>query len=188
MFVDNVYFYTDASTPATEPTEAAPTPTQAEADVVSLFSNAYTDVAVNTWRTDWSVSALADVQVAGDDVKKYTALNFNGVEFTGDNSVDASGMTNFRMDVWTPDATQLRIKLVDWGADNAFGGGDDTEHELTFDSSTMPALATGEWLSLDIPLSDFTGLTNRMNLSQLIISGQPVGEATMFVDNVYFRK
>ena len=188
VWVDNIYFYNDAAAPATEPTAAAPTPTESEADVISLYSNAYTNVAVNTWRTDWSSSALADVQVAGDDAKKYSSLDFNGIEFTGANSIDASGMTNLRMDIWSPNASQFGIKLVDWGADNAFGGGDDTEQQLDFNSGTTPALTTGEWVTLDIPLANFTGLTSRMNLSQMIIVGQPTGSATVWVDNVYFRK
>ena len=44
-------------------------------------------------------------------------------------------------------------------------------------------MATGTWVGLDIPLSDFTGLTGRTNLAQLIISGDP---NTVYVDNVYF--
>jgi hypothetical protein len=40
-------------------------------------------------------------------------------------------------------------------------------------------------VGLDIPLSDFTGLTGRTNLAQLIISGDP---NTVYVDNVYFYR
>jgi hypothetical protein len=46
-----------------------------------------------------------------------------------------------------------RIQLVDFGADEAFDGGDDTEHELTF---TSPA--EEEWIDYNIPLADFTDL------------------------------
>jgi len=56
-------------------------------------------------------------------------------------------MNYFHVDLWTPDTTALpkvfKIKLVDFGAGGTFGGGDDVEHELTFDASTTPALATG---------------------------------------------
>jgi len=44
---------------------------------------------------------------------------------------------------------------------------------------------TGTWLQLDLPLSSFTGLTNRGHLAQLILSSST---ATVFVDNVYFHK
>jgi hypothetical protein len=66
VYLDNFYFYksTVVVTP-TEPTVAAPTPTTALADVISMFSNAYTNVPITTWRTDWSAgSNLTDLQIA----------------------------------------------------------------------------------------------------------------------------
>ena len=39
-------------------------------------------------------------------------------------------------------------------------------------------------MSLDIPLSDFSGM-NLANLAQMILVGQPTGATTVFVDNVY---
>src|SRR5690606_32046739 len=88
IFLDNIYFF---APPATEPTAAAPDPTSAEADVISLFSGAYTNVAVDTWRTDWSAGDLQELAIAGNDVKKYTNLNFVGVE-TVNNQIDATDM------------------------------------------------------------------------------------------------
>jgi len=178
VYVDNVYFYAELPT---APTSAAPTPTLNAANVISMFSDAYTDVPVDTWRTDWSNATLEDITVASDAVKKYSALSFVGVE-TVANQIDATSMTHFHTDIWTADATTFRIKLVDFGADGAFGGGDDVEHEI---SITSPA--QGEWVSLDIPLTDFTGLTTRANIAQLIYSGDPSGAITVYVDNVYFH-
>lgn len=179
IYLDNIYFY---SPPATEPTSAATTPAEAEADVISLFSNAYTNVPVDTWRTDWSAATLEDVMVDGNDVKKYSDLNFVGIE-TVASQIDATEMTHFHTDVWTADATEIRIKLVDFGADGAFDGGDDVEHEITISNPEQNA-----WVSLDIPLSDFVGLTTKANIAQLIYAGQPAGSMTVFVDNVYFHK
>ena len=182
IYLDNIYFYKESSGGGgDEPTAAAPTPTQDAANVISLFSNAYNDVTVDTWRTDWSAATLEDIQVAGDDTKKYTDLDFVGVETVGGNLIDASSMTHFRVDVWTPNMTSIRIKLVDFGPDGGFDGGDDTEHELTFENP-----AQGQWISYDIPLSDFTGLTSTMNMAQLIFAGMPAGGGVLFVDNVYF--
>jgi len=168
------------------PTVAAPDPTALAENVVSLFSNAYTNVPVDTWSAEWDQADVVDVQVAGDDVKLYTNLVFAGIEFTSQ-TIDATQMTNFNMDVWTPDPTAapaiFKIKLVDFGADGAWGGGDDVEHEITLDETTTPALATEEWVSLDIPMSDFTALTTTGHLAQLIISGDP---NIVYVDNVYF--
>ncbi len=179
FYIDNMYFYQSAVIP-TAPTVAAPAPTEAETDVISMFSDAYTDVSVDTWRTGWSAADLEDVVIDGSAMKKYTDLNFVGIE-TVANQIDASSMSHFHFDLWTPDAEQFRVKLVDFGADGAFGGTDDTEHELTFDNPDQ-----SEWISYDIPLTDFAGLTNTHNIAQLIYASAPAGSVTAFIDNVYF--
>ena len=95
-------------------------------------------------------------------------------------------MTHFHMDVWTPDANSLLVKLVDFGGDG-FGGGNDSEGPLTFDGTTTPALTQGTWVSLDIPLSDMqaAGLASLTDLNQLIFDATPDG-TIVYVDNVYF--
>jgi hypothetical protein len=184
LYVDNVYFSkTGGSDPDPEPLVAAPDPTEDEADVLSMFSDVYTDVDVDTWRTPWSQGDLEDIEIDGNPTKKYTNIDFVGVETTGDNLIDATDMDFFHIDLWTPNMDTIRIKLVDWGPDGEFDGGDDTEHELIFTD-----LPQGEWNSLQLPLEDFEGLAARSNLAQYIFSGLPTGEGTLFVDNVYFSK
>ncbi|WP_168037011.1 Ig-like domain-containing protein [Neolewinella antarctica] len=188
-FIDNVYFYKDEGGGGGGggdggPSTAAPTPTTPTTDVISLFSDAYDDVAVETWRTDWSTAEFSDVMVAGDAVKKYSALDFVGIT-TEANQLDLSEMTHIRLDVWSADFTSFSVKLVDFGA-NGIGEqtlGDDAEHQIDF---AMPA--TGEWISYDIPLSDFTGLTTKKNIAQYILVAKPAGAATVYIDNMYFRK
>ncbi len=170
------------STGATAPTTAAPTPSVSAANVISMFSDAYTNVAVDTWRTDWSQANLEDVMIAGNATKKYGALDFVGIETTT-TTIDASGMTHFHTDVWSADFDSFSIKLVDFGANGVYdGGGDDVEHQIN-----ITAPAKGQWVSLDIPLSDFTGLTTRGHIAQLIYVGTPTGANTVYVDNVYFH-
>ncbi|MFN7436201.1 MAG: hypothetical protein ACK5SJ_07140, partial [Bacteroidota bacterium] len=72
IYFDNITFSASGGgpPPATAPTTAAPTPTRAAANVISLFSNAYTNRTINTWRTDWSNATLTDLQVAGNDTKR----------------------------------------------------------------------------------------------------------------------
>ncbi|MBR9973957.1 MAG: Ig-like domain-containing protein [Bacteroidetes bacterium] len=170
------------------PATAAPTPLHPASDVLSLFSNVYVNLPVDTWSADWDMADIRDVRIAGDDVKKYSNLVFAGIEFTSQ-TVDASAITAFHVDLWTPDPTAapavLKIKLVDFGANGAFGGGDDSEHELSFTATSTPALKTGSWISFDIPFSRFTGLRNRAHLAQIIFSGTL---GTIFIDNVYFHK
>lgn len=180
VYVDNVYFSNSGGSAQT-PTTAAPDPTCASSSVISMFSNVYTDVPVDTWLTGWSMASLTDLQIAGNDTKLYESVNFLGIETTGANLIDASAMTTFHLDIWTPNMTTFRVKLVDFGADQAYQGGDDSEHEIVI---TNPALNT--WVSIDIPMSDFTGLNASSNIAQLIFSGIPVGGGTVYVDNVYY--
>lgn len=178
ILVDNMYFYTEP----TSPTVAAPAPTEPAANVISLFSDSYTNVTVDTFRTSWSSgpTVLTDEVVAGNNIKKYENLGFAGIETTS-STIDASAMTHFHIDTWSADYTSFAIKLVDFGSDNAFGGGDDTEHEITF---TNPG--TGQWQSFDIPLTDFINLTNTSNIAQYVIVAQPFENADVFIDNMYF--
>ncbi|WP_026705375.1 T9SS type A sorting domain-containing protein [Flavobacterium soli] len=178
VYIDNVYFSNETVIVIpSDPTVAAPTPTMDAANVISMFSNAYTNVTVDTWKTDWSDATLEDVQVAGNDTKKYTSLNFVGIE-TVTSQLDITGMTHFNVDVWSPTFTQFKIKLVDFGANGIFQGGDDVEHELTFDNP-----AQSLWVTMSIPLTDFVGLTTMENIAQLIFVG---GGSKVYVDNVYF--
>lgn len=177
VYIDNIYFYKEAAT-----VPAAPTPTKAATDVVSLFSDSYTNVGISTWRTSWSDTTLEEIAIGGNNVKKYSKLNFVGIEPNA--PIDASGMTHFHVDVYSPDFTEFRIKLVDFGANGVYEtGGDNVEHEIK-----VTAPAQGTWVSLDIPLSDFTGLTTRAHIAQLIYSGNPSGNHTVYIDNVYFHK
>lgn len=175
----------NSSGAAVGPEVAAPTPTVSADSVISMFSNAYTNVKIDTWNTRWQFSTAEDfdLQVAGNDTKRYRNLNFVGIEFSSQ-TINATSMTHFHMDIWTPDPTDLpkafKILLVDFGANGTYGGNDDASHEI---SVTRPVLATKQWVSLDIPLSSFTGLINRAHLAQLVLSGDL---PNVYVDNVYF--
>jgi hypothetical protein len=179
VYVDNIYFYSSGGTP-TEPTVAAPTPTVPSSNVISMFSDAYNNVPVDTWSAVWDEADVTDVLIAGDSTKLYTNLNFAGIEFLT-NEIDATAMTHFHMDVWTPDPTAapavFKIKLVN----DVLGSL--SEHELEFTAASTPPLVTGSWISFDIPFSDFANLAARDKLGQLIISGDP---NTVYVDNIYF--
>ena len=186
IWFDNIRIPAGNVTPPAVPTVAAPTPTEDSGDVISLYSNAYTNVTVDTWSAVWDMADVADMQIAGNDTKLYTNLTFAGIEFTSQ-TINAAAMSHFHMDIWTPDPTALpavfKIKLVDFGANGVWSGGDDVEHELVFNASSTPPLVSESWVSYDIPLSDFTNLVTREHLAQLIISGDP---NTVYVDNVYF--
>ncbi len=192
VYLDNIYFRSGGTAPPPPPSPMpagpAPTPAHDAADVISLFSDAYDDVSVDTWSAEWDQADIEDVAVAGDNMKKYSNLVFAGVEFISQ-QVNAGEMTHFHVDVWTPDDTAdpavFRVKLVDFGADGGYQGGDDSEHEVSLTAGSNPPLATGRWVSYDLVLDDLEGLTAREHLAQLIFSGDP---NTVFLDNIYFWK
>lgn len=161
---------------AADPTTAAPTPTRAAAGVISLYSEAYTNRPVDTWSAVWDQADVADVVIASNNNKKYTKLNYCGIEFTT-NTIDATTMDYYHVDVWTPNASFFNVKLVDFGPNGTYAGGDDKESELPF----TPALSG--WVSLDIPLANFTGLTSRAHLAQMLFISST---STVYIDNIYF--
>lgn len=197
VWIDNIYFYQGKGTVLTVPKTAAPTPSAAAADVISLFSDGYSNRSVDNdvWAAYWqySTSVVVNKTIAGNSVKLYTNLNFAGIEFTTTNMIDASAMNYFHIDIWTPNSNALPskflIKLVDFGANGVYdaAGGDDSSYELTYNLLSTPSLKTGTWISFDIPFTSFTGLKSRSHLAQLVLSG--AGDIkTVWVDNIYFHK
>ena len=189
IYIDNVYFSNNGgSTGNDAPTEGPAAPSPAAADVISLFSDSYDDVTVDTWLTEWSndgqgvTAELAEIDLNGNNVKKYSKFGFVGIE-TSSAPVDASSMTHFNFDYWTSNATVMKIKLVDWGADKGYDGGDDSEHEITLSTVTQ-----GEWVSVSIPLSDFSGMTATEAIAQYVLVAEPWLESTVYIDNVFFSK
>ncbi|MCC6430931.1 MAG: Ig-like domain-containing protein [Gemmatimonadaceae bacterium] len=167
--------------PLAVPTTIAPAPTRPSANVISLFTTAYTNRGVDTWRTSWSFGGneLTDpFVVAGRNIKKYSLFNFAGIEFgisAPANIVDATTMTHFHVDVWSPNpSANLEIQLVNDPAGTALVG-----------KYQAGLLATGSWVSLDIPLASFTGLSGKNELQQLLFVA--AGPSVLYIDNVYFH-
>ncbi len=117
VYVDNIYLYRAgddretqaAAAPtdvqgATAPATAAPTPTVPADDAISFFSDAYENVPVQYFSTEWDRSDVEDAVADGDPVKRYHNLRFAGIDF-GEQTVDATEMTHVHLDIWTPDET-----------------------------------------------------------------------------------
>ncbi|MFK7748546.1 MAG: T9SS type A sorting domain-containing protein [Kordia sp.] len=167
------------------PTSAAPTPPgRAPQNVISLFSNAYTNETIETWNASFDDSTSEDVVAFGDDVKKITFTNFIGVEFTN-NRIDASLMTHFHMDFWTdnPDLVGkvFNSKFSQWGG----GASEVSAMELNINGGTSPALATGTWVSIDVEIdTNFSNNLTRDDLAQFLITSNL---GVVYVDNIYFH-
>ncbi len=186
VYVDNIYFYIDgAGGGGDTPTMAAPTPpTRDAADVISLYSNAYTNITVDTFYAAFSDGAGQTAeQVAGDDVLRYEDLNFAGIE-TITETVDLSSMTNFHIDVWTATSFDFITGVVDFGGDGFGGANPDTRGDA------RTTLTAGQWTSIDVTIADLqaAGLTaTPTDFSQLILDVVDV-LGTVYVDNIYFYR
>ena len=168
----------------TTPPVAATVPAACDT-VISIFSDTYMDRAGTNLNPNFGqITQFSAESISGNNVMKLSNFNFQGNALAGPPYVDAMAMTHLHVDYWTPDLTNFRIKLVDAGINQTLenGGGDDSEGEVSF-----TVTRTGEWVSLDIPLTDFAaqGLSARNNIAQIIYSTLNPG-GTVFIDNVYF--
>ncbi len=162
------------------PTVAAPVPDELPSQVISLYSNAYTNIGVDAWSAPWDDSSIEDIVVQGDDVKKITFTNFLGVDFATQ-PFDASQMTHFHMDYWTNE-TDLVGKVLNPKWSNHLGGNGETN---AFDlTNPVPMGSTGQWVSVEVPLSDFVDVNgnDKTAFAQFLLTSNL---DIVYVDNVY---
>ncbi|RKS99645.1 gliding motility-associated C-terminal domain-containing protein [Flavobacterium sp. 123] len=172
VYLDNMYFYKAATTPVvTAPITAAPTPPARNvADVKSVFSGAYADIAGTSWNENWGQSTVSEeVSIVGDATKKLSNLNYQGVVPT--TGIDATGMTQLHLDIWTPDCTAFDVYLINPGP---------VEQKVTL----TPTLSG--WNSFDINLSDYTTIALNNVFQFKFVS--PNENSTVYLDNMYFYK
>ncbi len=148
---------------------AAPTPTLAAANVISIFSDAYTNVAATNFFPGWGQATVATlVQLApNNSAIKYAGLNYQGMELGS--HVNAGTMTKLHIDVFTENETSLKITPISTGKE--------------FLVSLAP-LALNTWNSFDIPLTSFTGVV-MSDVFQFKFEGS--GGKTVYIDNLYFH-
>ena len=171
---------------------AAPTPPQTPENVISLFSDFYDDEPVDFYNgffvPDQTTLGGAELNINGDQIIRYTQLNFVATEFKNP-TIDASAMTHFHADIQVREAIDpgdfITVELGDFGPNAVFdGGGDDSSGRYQVPSDSLSA---NQWISLDIALTDFPGLTSTSNLAQVFfISDGTI--STLWVDNMYFYK
>jgi hypothetical protein len=166
--------------PATGPTDSPTAPTADAANVVSVFSDAYTDITTNHnpgWGQSGSVSTSYDPG-DGNNVMLYSNFNFQGTDLT---STDLSAMEKLHIDIWVADANVRTIKVSPIGGSETL--------------VTVPVIS-GAWNSVDIPLSSFTAV-DFTAVGQLKFDGQFAADGTtadtavrsdVYLDNIYFYK
>ncbi len=174
-YMDNIRFTTPEETSDAAPIEAAPTPTVDAANVIAIYSDAYTPITVTELPTSWSGSGFEAVQIDGNNTIKYANLDFTGIVTDYENPTDLTSMDYVHFDYWTADATELGIKIVNTTVDPA-----------DEDLESVGAVTQGEWVSVDIPLNNFD--VDRSAITQILIDNLVADNAsvTVYIDNLYF--
>jgi hypothetical protein len=146
-----------------------------------LFSDAYQNAPVDYYNGFWEpfqTTLSADFTVGNDNVLQYTNFNFVGIQFSSP-TIDATSMTHLHVDIFLPNPLSSNARLKFELNDNGAGGSG------AF-TRTIAASDAQKWISLDIPLSSFTGLRSRTSLFQLVFVSDSGNIPSMYVDNVYF--
>ena len=156
--------FTLASTPPTS-SSAAPTPNKAPADVISVFSDAYTNINADLNPNWGQQTQTTEIQIDGNNTLEYANLNYQGMQYAVS---DVSAMEYVHLDYKTADATALDFYLI--------------SQNPTVENPYSIAIVTGGWQSIDIPLSVYTANLDR------VFQFKTVGNGTVYLDNIYFWK
>ncbi|MGB2533379.1 MAG: di-heme oxidoredictase family protein, partial [Porticoccaceae bacterium] len=158
----------DGGNNTSDPDGPAPTPTEDAANVLSIFSDSYTDISNVNFNPAWGQATT--VTVADGEIS-YVGLNYQGTTFGGPQ--DVSGYEYFHIDVLPESSSTLQLYLINSGA--VTGGG---PVETYFDLN----LSVNQWNSIDIPLSSFSAVVDLSQVDEIKI----VGTGNLTLDNLYF--
>lgn len=155
IYVDNITGVgVDKLPPVTNPT-AGPAAPQARdaADVFSLYGSTYTRHdfgASGTFDQAWcGVPSMEEVTLADNqDVVRWKDKDCQGIAFS---AADVSNMTNFSVDIFIHDSTDLVGKVFNV----KYVQPDLPEKQINFDLNGL-GIAKGEWVTLNSPV-DLTG-------------------------------
>lgn len=169
--------------PAT-PSDSPADPTRDAADVISVFSDAYTDI-VTDYNPDWgqagSVSTNYQVGGNGNNLMVYSNFNYQGINVS---LTDVSNMTHLHIDIWVAADETRTIKVSP-----ILSAGSPIESQVIV--TTTP----GSWNSVDIPLTSFTGLDFSNTIKEMKFDGQYAADGVtadivirsdIYLDNIYF--
>ena len=176
--ISSITLGADPVVPQVPPTVAAPTaPARNAADVISIYSkttdavSVYADIAGVSFPA-WGPGSgnVTPVEFENDLALKLPAFTFQGVQFA---ETDLSSMTMLHLDIWAQ-AQNVGLDLI------ATVGGAKRVNIASND---------GEWSSVDIALSDFTGL-DLSKIIQMKFYGydgtNAPGTLDIYLDNIYF--
>lgn len=148
---------------------SATIPTKAAEDVISIYSDTYSNVTGTDFYPNWGQSTqFAVFNTSGNPTLRYSNLNYQGNQFSP--AINASSMQNLHIDIWTPNCTSFQLFLINQG--------------IGEQAVTLTPTLSG-WNSFDIPLSSYTNI-NKANIGQFKYVGTT--GSTVYLDNIYFWK
>ncbi len=149
------------------PTVLAPAPTEPAANVISVYSDTYTNITGVNINPNWGQATVTtEIVILGEKVIKMAGLNYQGIDFAG-NAQNVSGKTKLHVDIYSVVATDIKIFVISSGKEN----------------SVTVTTEAGVWKSFDILLSEYTV----PDLTKVIqFKFEATGTPTIFVDNIYF--
>lgn len=171
-------------------------PPRDAADVISIFSGAYTNLpGLNVAAFNSADLDIAVPDFGGDQVISYTNLGFVGIGWEG--TADVSNLDFLHVDIQVPEGFNasgiLTVEIVDFGPNDADEGpgSDDSGGGFNIMGSELEA---GDWVGFDIPVNGFTlptgapfpGSPNLNNVSRVVFVGQGIPD--ILVDNIYFYR
>ncbi|MBL7885740.1 MAG: T9SS type A sorting domain-containing protein [Flavobacterium sp.] len=176
----------------TAPTVAAPTPpARPTADVVSFYSDAYTNITMNNFDAGWcGGAATTEVQIAGNNtLRKNTGVVCHGIDFTT-NRQNLTDFTHLHFDFYITDADLVgdvfNVKLVNFNGTNA----ETSSLEVNINGGTTPQLVANQWVSVDVPITALGGVVAgslaRNDVAQIGITTANV--SNVWYDNIYVHK
>lgn len=192
IYFDNITFSPKFTLPSVSlPLVAAPRPRRKEADVLSIYSDAYTTNKVTNFKMNAfqgsGVINEADIQLNGNKAIKIDGLSYYGAQW---NAVNVSSSTKYKyinLDYYSVSSTAFNFYLIDGTASIPGGNPSEPKYKVTRFGGDE-ALVRGKWKTISIPLSHFLNY-NTGNFSydlNDIIQWKLDGNGTLYIDNIYF--
>lgn len=167
IYIDNIQVPDGFTLP--EPVVAAPTPLAPAANVISIFSDEYDDLAGTNLNPNWGQSTVVTFPlIQGNTTMRYGNLNYQGIELGSNQNLTSAGMIYLHLDFWNASSTDLGVYLISPGP---------VETRVTL----VPPGPNETWVSVDIPLTAFAPV-NLADIFQLKFDGNGV----IYFDNIYF--
>lgn len=177
----------------------APVPTLPQSQVISIFSDKYTNVPVNYYNGYWApyqTTKGEQINIDGQNVLNYTEFNFVGTQLT--TPLDISGMTHFSVDIMLLEIPSDLDLLLTFKNENATA--------TTFQQNRIgqsyqldpraPVVhkdtdfEAGVWETIKIPIRPTLETSlDKTGVNLIIIENIKSSKVkTIYVDNMYFYK